>query len=179
MSRTLWNEKESCCHFYNFLVVCLRKPQTPPQDIAIGSLFQAHSLTITFPHTSLSLTLEGYKVREVHSCHSFWFSLDVKKRPCNHPAVLWDNLVQELVPSTELNLNGHWPFHHKVETHVGSVVGTRYREINSGDSRELDIELITLHKLTDYLLDARPYAAHWVSSRVATSSDVTARRIWG
>ena len=64
---------------------------------------------------------EGHKVREEHGCHSAWFSLDVKQRPCSQPAVLWEIPVQELVPGTEFNFNGHWPSHLKAETRVGPV----------------------------------------------------------
>lgn len=75
-------------------------------------------------------------MREVHSRQGSWLGLDVKKRPCRHPAVLWGRSVQELVPGTEFNLDGHWPFCHKLETCVGPVVGAGHREAHSGRRRE-------------------------------------------
>lgn len=109
---------------------------TVSQEIIILYSLSAPNYHHLPPYPSLLFTLESHKVREVHSFHGSGLSLDVQQRPCHHPAVLWVDLTQELVPHTEFNLSGHRFSHHKAETRVGPAVGASYREVNSGKKRE-------------------------------------------
>lgn len=77
------------------------------------------------------VTLESHKMREVHSSHRSLLSLDVEQRPGHHVTVLQGSPVQELAPGTECNLDCHCPCHHKVESCVGTVVGTSHGQLNS------------------------------------------------
>ena len=168
--------EESCLHFCNPLSGSLRKPRVPPSGHHHP---KPHSGPFLPPspcfRTSLLLTLEGHKVREVHSCHGSWLSLDVKQRPCNHPAVLWECPVQELVPGTEFNFNGHWPSHHKAETGVGPVVEAGHGEVNCGKNGEK----WTLNYSTQiHWASTRSCARHYGSCRVALSPDVEVKWIW-
>lgn len=128
--------REKPSPLYNPLSVSKEAPSSSPSMLPSKAPFRPVLSTITSLHPSLLLTLEDHKVREVHSCHSSWLSLDVKQRPYHHPAVLWDSPVQELAPGTEFNLDGHWPSHHKMETCVGPAVGASHGEVNSGRNRE-------------------------------------------
>lgn len=133
-------------HLHNHPPGPSKEATTPsPRRSSFYTPFQAHNYHHLPPYPSLLFTLESHKVREVHSFHGSRLSLDVQQRPCHHPAVLWVDLTQELVPHTEFNLNGHCFSHHKAETRIGPAVGASYREVNSGKKRERQTLIARTH----------------------------------
>ena len=131
MPRAPWNERKAVSISVNPFSVSLRKPWVPLRTSPLKPFSGSFLPPSPCFRLSLLLTLEGHKVREEHHCHRTWFSLDVKQRSCNQPAVLWEIPVQELVPGTEFNFNGCWPSHLKAETCVGPVVEASHGQVNS------------------------------------------------
>ena len=174
MPRAPWNERKAVSISVNPLSVSLRKPGVPLRTSPLKPFSGSFSPLSPCFRLSLLLTLEGHKVREEHHCHSTSFSLDVKQRSCNQPAVLWEIPVQELVPSTEFNFNGCWPSHLKAETCVGPVVEASHGQVNSAKNGGSG-HWITVRRLTEHLLGAWPCAGHYGSYRVAMSPDVDVR----